>query len=252
MKDKPHSTLVQDHRPEAIKLRLARVTGTSLLSDAVLGGIDGCVTTLAVVAGAVGAGFSASVALVLGLANLIADGFSMAVSNFEAIRARQDYAASLRKAEEDHIDHYPEGEREEVRQIFRNKGFDADVLDRIVATVCADRQLWIKTMLTEEYGLQSTTFTPYKSAFATFFAFVLVGFMPMVPFLFQDLSQQTRFAASALLGACMFVLIGALKSLVLGMPVLQAGLKTLLTGGTAAGLAYLTGHILKTGFGIAT
>ncbi|NIP71623.1 MAG: hypothetical protein GWO16_00680, partial [Gammaproteobacteria bacterium] len=72
--------LEAEHHPEAIRRRLNGGSGGQSLPDAILGGIDGCVTTFAVVSGAFGAGFSATVALVLGFANLLADGFSMAIS----------------------------------------------------------------------------------------------------------------------------------------------------------------------------
>ena len=52
------------------------------LPEFVYGGIDGSVTTFAVVAGSMGASFSSAIILVLGFANLFADGFSMAVSNY--------------------------------------------------------------------------------------------------------------------------------------------------------------------------
>lgn len=52
------------------------------LGEFVYGGIDGSVTTFAVVAGATGAHFSTSVVIVLGFANLIADGFSMGVGSY--------------------------------------------------------------------------------------------------------------------------------------------------------------------------
>lgn len=250
MHDQDHEDLLRQHHPLAISLRLGQAHGPSLIGDAVLGAIDGCVTTLAVVAGAVGAGFSATVALVLGLANLVADGFSMAVSNFEAIKARQDYETSLRIIEAEHIRQVPDGEREEIRQIFASKGFAGNVLDAIVDTICSDRKLWLDTMLVEEHGIQSAPLTPYSSAFATFFAFLLVGAVPLLPFLFMPTDIQMQFAFSAGLGALMFFLIGCLKSLFLGQPWLLAGSKTLLTGGTAASLAWLTGYILKTLFDI--
>ena len=52
------------------------------LKEFVYGGIDGSVTTFAVVAGATGANMSSGVIIVLGFANLIADGFSMSVGNY--------------------------------------------------------------------------------------------------------------------------------------------------------------------------
>lgn len=49
------------------------------LGEFVYGGIDGAVTTFAVVSGAVGAGLDNQVIIILGFANLLADGFAMSV-----------------------------------------------------------------------------------------------------------------------------------------------------------------------------
>lgn len=220
------------------------------MSDAVLGGIDGCVTTFAVVCGAVGAGFSATVAIVLGLANLVADGFSMAVSNFEAIRAQAEHAEALRRQEHDHIDRVPEGEREEIRQIFAGKGFTGDTLERIVDTICQDRQLWVDTMLQEEHGVALGEARPWRSALTTFAAFVVVGLIPLLPLFLPGWSAGWQFGLSAALAGLMFLGIGMLKSLVFGRPVWRAGLSTLATGGTAAALAFFTGYLLRSLFDI--
>ena len=251
MKQKTRTELLSEHEPEAIARRLRHADRGENVSDAVLGGIDGCVTTFAVVSGAVGAGFPATVALVLGFANLFADGFSMAVSNYESIKAQREFSDTLRQTEEQHIDVVPEGEREEIRQIFAAKGFEGEVLERIVATISQDRRLWVDTMLTEEYGLQKTTPSPLRAALSTFAAFLLVGAVPLAPFLFPEMGMRQQFVLSALLAGVMFFSIGMLKSLVFAKPVLRAGLGTLLTGGAAAVLAYLTGYVLRTVFGLA-
>jgi VIT1/CCC1 family predicted Fe2+/Mn2+ transporter len=237
--------LEREHQPEAIRLRLGRRPAYQNVSDAVLGGIDGCITTFAVVSGTVGAGFPPSVAVVLGFANLAADGFSMAVSNYESTQAQRDFAANLRATEERHIDEIPQGEREELRQIFSNKGFSGNTLEQIVATISQDRQLWIETMLTEEYGLQKHLPDPVRSALTTFIAFVVVGAMPLLPFLLPGLETNQRFIASLLIAGLMFFLIGMLKSLVFNRPVLISGLGTLFKGGMAASLAFITGYLLQ-------
>ncbi len=84
------------HAPEAIRRRLARGPTVSYLRDWVYGGIDGTVTTFAVVAGSIGADFSAKVMLILGTANLPADGFSMAAANYSAHRADAEAYRRLR------------------------------------------------------------------------------------------------------------------------------------------------------------
>ncbi len=250
MKKQSQDELVQQHQPAAIQRRLQQAPESQPIADAVLGGIDGCVTTFAVVAGAFGAGLPSSVALVLGFANLLADGFSMAVSNYEAIKSRWEFADDLRRTEEHHIEQIPAGERQEIRQIFRNKGFTGDDLEMIVTTICQDKMLWIDTMLAEEYGLQKQLPIPWKSGLVTFISFVLIGTIPLIPFLLFGLPLQHQFALSCAAAAVVFFAIGSLKSLVFNKPVLRAGLSTLLTGGTAAGLAYVTGFLLRELFGV--
>lgn len=240
--------LAEEHRPEVIRERLKMPAKQNVVSDAVLGGIDGCVTTFAVVSGVVGAGLSPIVALVLGFANLVADGFSMAISNYESIKAAREFIQSLRVSEQEHIEKIPIGEREEIRQIFKKKGFSGNVLEKIVDTISSDRRLWIDTMLTEEHGVQKTGKDPIKAAITTFGSFLFVGSIPLIPFLIPALEKGSQFILSACLAAVMFFSIGAMKSRVFSKPVLRSGISTLLTGGGAAALAFLVGYLLRTLF----
>lgn len=247
-----HQTLRDEHAPEAIRARIGGPPTSENVSDAVLGGIDGCVTTFAVVAGAVGASFSPDVALILGFANLFADGFSMAVSNYESVQAQAEFAEAMRQHEREHIARIPEGERAEVREIFRNKGFDGAILDEIVDTICADENLWVETMLIEEHGIQTTPRSAWRAGFATLAAFLAVGSVPLLPLFLEGWVMSWRFALSSLLAGVMFFAIGSLKSIVFGQPWFRAGLRTLATGGAAAALAYATGYLLRSVFGIST
>ncbi|MBS9405131.1 VIT1/CCC1 transporter family protein [Halomonas sp. TRM85114] len=250
MKKSRHVSLEEEHHPESIRRRLNTPHKVQTVPDAILGGIDGCVTTFAVVSGAFGAGFSASVALVLGFANLVADGFSMAVSNYESIQAQQEHIDGVRRSERRHIERVPEGEREEVRQIFRQKGFEGDMLERVVDIISQDRDVWVDTMLTEEHGLQTQALSPLRSAAATFVAFLVVGMMPLLPYTLAAFSATQQFLASLTVAALMFFLIGMLKSVVYRQPILRSGLRTLLMGGAAAGLAFVTGHLAHAWFGV--
>src|SRR6185436_2746023 len=105
------SELEHEHTAEAIAARLAS-SKHNYIRDFIYGGIDGAVTTFAVVSGVAGAELSTGIILVLGFANLIADGFSMAASNFLATRAEEQLRKKARLKEEQEIDLYPEGEVE--------------------------------------------------------------------------------------------------------------------------------------------
>lgn len=245
MPDQDLEQLRRQHRPAVIRQRLERPPRRRLVSDAVLGGIDGCVTTFAVVAGTVGAGLPAPVALVLGVANLLADGFSMAVSNYEAVRAEAEQLASVRREEERHVKLVPAGEREEIRQLFARKGFSGAVLEKVVETICEDPRRWVDTMLVEEHGLQPVAPRAWPSALATLVAFVAVGIVPLLPLAFPQLPAARQFAVSCVLAALMFFVVGSLKGVALAQGPMQAGLRTLALGGSAAALAYLAGQGLR-------
>lgn len=243
--------LAESHRPEAIRARLAEETRHSYLGDAVFGGIDGCITTFAVVSGATGGGFSGLVIVVLGIANLIADGLSMAVGNYQSTRIQQETVEQARRLEARHIEEIPEGEREEVRQIFAAKGFAGETLEQVVDVITGDREVWIDTMLKEEIGVHPDTRRPLTAAFATLAAFVLVGSIPLLPFLVFDLAPAHAFRVSAVATGVTFLAIGLLKGKAVGRPVLRSGIETLLLGGAAATVAYTVAAWLRQAFGSA-
>jgi VIT1/CCC1 family predicted Fe2+/Mn2+ transporter len=147
------NSLRATHTPKAIQERLAAGPAHSYLRDFVYGAVDGVITTFAVVSGVAGAELSSGIIIILGSANLAADGFSMAVSNFLGTRAERERIERARQIEAEHIRLYPDGEREEIRQIFAAKGFSDKALEQAVELVTSDRKRWIDTMIQEEYGL---------------------------------------------------------------------------------------------------
>jgi len=232
-----------EHSAEAIHERLVAGPAHNYLRDWIYGGIDGSVTTFAVVSGVVGAQLSPWIILILGFANLFADGFSMAASNFLGTKAELDDWHRLEAIENRHIDLAPEGEREEIRQIFKLKGFDGDDLERIVDLVTSDRKRWVQTMLTEEYGLPHEVRSPWIAAISTFTAFVVCGLVPLLPYL---AGAHQSLAISMFMTGTVFFAIGSAKSKWSTTSWWQSGLITLLVGAIAASLAYATGLLFNT------
>jgi VIT1/CCC1 family predicted Fe2+/Mn2+ transporter len=231
-----------EHSAEAIHERLIAGPTHNYLRDWIYGGIDGSVTTFAVVSGVAGAELSPWIILVLGFANLFADGFSMAASNFLGTKAELDDWRRLEAIEYRHIDLAPEGEREEVRQIFQLKGFAGEDLQRMVELVTSERQRWVHTMLTEEYGLPREVRSPWIAAVSTFTAFVVCGLVPLMPYLLH-LPQSLEISLA--MTATVFFAIGSVKSKWSTTSWWQSGLTTFLVGAIAASLAYMTGVLLK-------
>jgi len=238
--------LEHDHTPGAIRERISAATAHSYLGDFVLGAVDGTVTTFAVVTGAAGAGLPSGVALVLGVANLLADGFSMAAGNYLSTKSASQVVERVRRIEEHHIDQVPEGEREEIRQIFAGKGFEGPLLDQIVDVITRDRRRWVDTMITEEFGLALENPSPLRAAGSTYIAFVLAGIVPLLPLMLSGEGPPPAiFRTSAVLTAITFFLIGVFKGRVVHRPLFSSGLETLFIGSAAAALSYVVGLGLK-------
>ncbi|UUV06793.1 VIT1/CCC1 transporter family protein [Ruegeria sp. YS9] len=228
------------HSPQEIAERINAPPGRGVLRDVVYGGIDGSVTTFAIVAGVAGAGLSPFVIVALGLANVLADGFSMAAGNYSGTKAELDNIRRIRAVEERHIALYPDGEREEVREILAQKGLSGGILNEATAEITSSTENWINLMIEGEYGLGSVDPHPMKAAVATFFAFLVAGMIPLLPFL---ASLPNAFAISAWMTMAVFFAIGALKSRWSLAPWWRSGIETFLIGGLAALIAYLVGSL---------
>ncbi|MEM1083275.1 MAG: VIT1/CCC1 transporter family protein [Verrucomicrobiota bacterium] len=243
-----HSEHAAEHTPEAIRDRLSSGVSQDYLKDSVYGAIDGAVTTFAVVSSVAGAGLSSGIVVVLGLANLLADGISMASGNFIGTRAENQAADKAKREEELEVEHHPEGEREEIRQIFSRKGFEGETLEKVVEVITADKSRWVRIMLQEEHGIGPDRPRALRAAIVTFVSFILIGAIPLAAYL-ADLIQpglvERPFAVACILTAISFAIIGSFKARVVGLNQFKGVLETLSIGALASGLAYGIGYLLR-------
>ncbi|MEW7007852.1 VIT1/CCC1 transporter family protein [Lentilitoribacter sp. EG35] len=228
------------HSVDEIKSRILDKSNRTDLRDFVYGSIDGTITTFAIVAGVEGANLSSTIIIALGIANVLADGFSMAASNYSGTKTELDDMHRLRQIEKRHIKLYPDGEREEIRQILKLKGLKGDVLEGAVDAITSNHERWIDLMMIEEYGILPEKPEPLRAAIITFFAFVVCGLIPLASYI---IGLGSPFVAAIVATGATFFGIGALKSRWSLQHWLWSGFETLLIGGVAAGLAYFVGAL---------
>ncbi|WP_455285136.1 VIT1/CCC1 transporter family protein [[Eubacterium] cellulosolvens] len=217
------------------------------IGDLVFGALDGIITTFAVVAGVAGASLSSSIVLILGFANLFADGSSMALGNYLSTKSEQEYGQRERKREEWEIDQIPEGEREEIRQIYRKKGFQGKDLERVTEIITSSKRTWVDTMMMEELNIMLEEKSPRMSGLATFAAFVTVGFVPLLAYVAALLSPALKpmtFLIAVVMTLVAIFIVGSARSYVTGKPWWRAGIEMTSVGGAAALVAYLVGRVL--------
>jgi len=217
----------------------------SYLRDFVYGANDGIITTFAVVAGVAGADLSASIVLILGAANLLADGFSMSSGNYLSEKSNREYVTSELKKEEWEIEHLPEEEKKEIREIYQAKGLSGQVLEEVVKAITADKKLWAKEMLVHELGLlpNEEKVKPLATAGVTFVAFVVAGVIPLLPYIF-NLPVYSSFVWAIIFTGLALFIVGSLRALLTEKKWWLSGLEMLMVGALAASVAYVVGAFL--------
>lgn len=218
------------------------------LREFVYGGIDGAVTTFAVVAGAVGANLDPSIIIILGFANLFADGFSMSIGAYLSAKSEKENYKKHRNIEYWEVENIPEMERKEVEDIYRAKGFEGKLLDDVVDVIISDKDRWVDEMMKNELEMIPDSKSPFKIGLATLISFFLVGFIPLTVYVydyFRDISYDKFFWTSLFTGLA-FLLIGWMKSYANQTNTLKSIAETLALGFIAALVAYYVGDILET------
>ncbi len=219
--------------------------GGGYLRDAIYGANDGIITTFAVVAGVAGASLSRDVVLILGFANLIADGISMGMSNYLGMKSQRDFEKKQRAHEEMEIELFPLEEREEVRAMYRAKGFFGAELERAVDIITADRKRWVDEMMIGEHGVVTgSEETPWTHGVVTFAAFIAAGALPLAPFVLLGSIGHDFWLSIASTSATLFV-VGSLRTLFTKQGWLKSGLEMLIIGLIAAGASYGIGAFIS-------
>ncbi len=222
--------------------------GSQYIGDLVYGGLDGIVTTFAVVSGVAGANLGANIILIMGLANLFADGFSMATGAYLSSKSEQEYYDKEREREQWEVEHFPDGERRELLEIYRNKGYSDEDATQLVAIKSKDTKRWVDSMMLDELGMLKEERNPLLNALATFIAFLAAGITPLLIYLIglvTPIAPTVAFPISLGLSALALFGLGAAKVFVTRQNPLRSGLEMLLIGGLAAGVAFVVGALLK-------
>lgn len=218
------------------------------IKSAVYGGLDGIITTFAVVAGVAGAALSSGVVLILGFANLIADGLSMAIGDYLSSKAELEYEHAERQRELWEVEHFPEGEKTELIEVYVQKGIPPEDARTVVDIISRHKEAWVDIMMTEELGIVPSDGSPVKNALVTFLSFAGFGLVPLLAYVVARLvpvATFNTFAVACVSTAVTLFVLGALKVKVTERNWILSGLETLLVGGAAALAAYLVGVFLR-------
>jgi len=219
----------------------------------IFGGLDGILTSFAIVAGAAGGNLTSSVVLILGFSNIFADALSMGVGEFLSSKAHNEWVLSERKRELWEMENYPEGEIEEMIDIYEGRGLDRNDARLCVQTMAKYKEFFVDVMMTEELRLQVPSDDHVKESlkegcvmfcsFAIFGSFPLLGYV-FFPMLFPKVleTDEILFSCACVVTGIVLFVLGAAKSMFSSSHWFASGMETLLLGGACAGVAYNIGQ----------
>jgi len=215
------------------------------LSEFVYGGIDGSITTFAIVAGSLGASLSSAIILILGFANLFADGFSMAASNFLGTRSEDQLFRKEEEREIYEVENLPDREKTEIREVFENFEFTKEDTEELVNLVSKNKHFWVDFMMRYELRMSiPDEGNEWKASALTFISFVIAGSLPLMPFIIFEVNGSTFIYSIIATGLALFI-VGAARYFVTMKNWLVSGLEMLIVGGIAAGVSYCVGYLIS-------
>jgi vacuolar iron transporter family protein len=227
----------------------------SYFKEVIYGGIDGIITTFAVVAGFSGAAFSNEattqlsflVVLLFGLANLFADGVSMGLGNFLSVKSDQDLYAAARNKETHEVQENPGLEFEETITILMQKGYSQEDATTMAELYKKNEAYWVDFMMNHELEMSDPRGdNPVLTGLATFGAFLLFGSIPLLPFIFAgEASASSVFTYSVTGTFIALVLLGLLKWKIVGSSLGKSLFEVLVVGGAAALVAFFVGSFFN-------
>lgn len=216
------------------------------LSDFILGAQDGLVNTLGIVLGVAAASANTRVTFAAGLAAAVAEAISMGAVGYTSSVARGELFRAERAREYRHIDTTPEIERREIRELYAMKGFREPLLDQIVDTICANKDVWVAVMMLEEHGLAPVDRrTSLRSAALVGVASLVGAVVPVAPFAL--LTPWPAVVVSLALGCVGLFALGAYKARVTTTRPFRSGVSLAVIGILSAIAGYVVGALLGTG-----
>src|SRR5215210_8560006 len=217
---------------------------SNYIRDLVFGFGDGINTSLGIVAGVGGAVIAADVVILAALIGMFTGAKAMAVQNYLAVKSQREILESEIKREEFEMQTIPEKEREEIEEIYRSKGFKGEELNRIVSKITSNKDVWLKTMLTEELGLNLEILgNPLKGALVMFGSFLLGGILPILPYFVVKAGLISSIAAIVIA-----IVISVFSSLIVGALKARMAKKNWIKGGIE--MAGLGTGIALVGYGL--
>lgn len=222
-------------------------SGSDIVRDIVIGMSDGLTVPFALAAGLTGAMQDNAVIVTAGLAEIVAGSIAMGLGGYLAGKTEIDHYDSELKREYAEVEQFPEQEKKEVREVFRDYGLSEHAQDLIVEELAKDKDKWVSFMMRYELGLEKPDIhRARQSALTIGVSYIVGGIVPLSTYfsIFTDNAQEGFKYSCIVTALCLFI-FGYFKTKIIGQPPLKGAFKVLFIGALAAASAYAIAHLIN-------
>ncbi len=221
-----------------------RTVGGNAIRAAVLGGNDGLVSNFSLVMGIAGATHGETGVLVAGLAGMLAGALSMALGEWISVKSSQELYENQMQVEMDELETNPEGEKREIKLIYKAKGIPDEQAAQMAEEIMKDKTQAHEMLVREELGINPEELegSANEAALYSFVFFTVGAIIPVIPFMF--ITGYVAILLSVLGSAIGLFLIGSAITLFTGKNVWYSGFRQVFFGLAAAAITFGIGRLI--------
>lgn len=211
---------------------------SDFITDTVIGMSDGLTVPFALAAGLSGAVSSNMIVITAGIAEIVAGCIAMGLGGYLAGKTEQEHYQSEYNREVMEVETVPEREKQEIKEIFAEYGFDEEGQTLLANQLAKDKTKWVNFMMKFELGLEEPNPNRARNSALTIgLAYFVGGLLPLTAYFFTSTPREGLLVSALITTICLFI-FGYFKSKLTGQSPWIGGLKVTATGLVAAAAAY--------------
>ncbi len=215
-----------------------------MIRDIVYAIDTGLITTVAFLAGISAIIEENDKVVLAGSAQIIAGAVAIFFGAYISTKAQKDFFENQIRRERQEIEHLPEKETQEIRDIFAEYGFSKEEQEVAVTRISANKEQWLRFMVQEEIGISPNAIDDPLTIGAVSSVSFFVGAIPaIIPFLVIGDSGLALLLSAISIMTFLFIL-GVFKTRLTRVHWVKSGVETLIIGGVSCGLGFLFGRII--------